>query len=343
MEKRTYTNDLLNAAKQELPWERLRNKSILVLGSTGLIGGAVIDLLMSRVPLNFHVYAGFRNYEWAKKRFAKYLHSPFFHLQEVDVTLPIKDNKVFHYMIDAASGAHPKAYAVNPVGVIRANVMGVDNLLSYGKEHGMEKFVYVSSGEVYGEGDGRVFTEDYSGFVDCATVRACYPSSKRAAETLCVSYVSQYKLDISIARPSHVYGPYFTPQDSRAYAQFLRNVIQGENITLKSTGDQFRSWCYAVDCAIALLYILFKGKSGAAYNVADESSNVSIREFADIIAGIGNRKVVLSLPDQTEQKGFTVVRKAVFDTSRLKGLGWNCTGTLRENLLVTFQELTEIH
>ena len=67
-----------------------------------------------------------------------------------------------------------------------------------------------SSGEVYGEGDGRVFTEEYSGYVDCASPRSCYPSSKRAAETLCISYGVEYNVDVVIARPCHVYGPEFT-------------------------------------------------------------------------------------------------------------------------------------
>ncbi len=77
---------------------------------------------------------------------------------------------------------------------------GVSHLMEYGLEHGMRRMVYVSSGEIYGEGDGSEFTEMSSGYVDCASVRACYPSSKRAAETLCMSYVEEYHADVVIAR-----------------------------------------------------------------------------------------------------------------------------------------------
>ena len=125
-----------------------------------------------------------------------------------------------------------------------------------------------------------------------------------------------------IARPCHVYGPHFTETDSRVYAQFIRNVLRGENIVMKSTGEQFRSWCYVVDCISALLYILLKGEKGQAYNIADALSNISIRELAEITAAIAGKKVVIDIPDADEKKGFNIVTKSVFSTDKLENLGW---------------------
>ena len=285
-----YQKDILHIFKADLPWDKLSGCNILVTGATGLIGGCLVESLMMNPNRDYHVYASGRNEERARKRFAEFAEDKAFHFIQHDVMLPLQSDVDFDYIIHAASNASPNFFAQKPVEVIKSNIDGVANLMEYGLTHGMKRFLYVSSGEVYGEGDGRVFTEDYSGYVDCTKPRSCYPTSKRAAETLCVSYAAEYGADVVIARPCHVYGPHFTEQDNRVYAQFIRNVLRGEDIVMKSTGEQFRSWCYVVDCASALLHILLKGGSGEAYNIADANSNISIRELAETIAKIGGKK-----------------------------------------------------
>ena len=333
-----YRHQLEHVAKTDLPWQLLDGANILVTGATGLIGGCIVDVLMCRTTGDFHVYAAGRNEARAQKRFANYWHSPRFHFLAFDVTKELDTDIDFHFIIDAASGASPSAYASDPVGVMKANFYGVNNLLCYGSSHELRKFVFVSSGEIYGEGDGSPFTEDYSGYVNTATLRACYPSSKRAAETLCVCYAHQYGLDVSIARPSHVYGPYFTENDNRVYAQFIRNVLAGDDIVMKSKGEQFRSWCYVVDCASALLYLLLKGENMTPYNIADPHSNITIRELAETIASINGKKVVFDIPDKREKSGFSIIKKATFDTSRLQALGWTIEGSIKDKLRFTIEE-----
>ena len=252
---------------------------------------------------------------------------------------PLQSDIHFDYIIHAASNASPNFFASSPVEVMKSNIDGVAHLMDYGMSHGMKRFLYVSSGEVYGEGDGRVFTEDYSGYVDCAKPRSCYPSSKRAAETLCVSYAAEYGADVVIARPCHTYGPHFTEQDNRVYAQFIRNVLRGEDIVMKSTGEQFRSWCYVVNCVLALLYILLKGANGEAYNIADAESNISIRELAEAIATIGGKKVVIDVPNADEKRGFNPVSKSVFSTEKLESLGWFSQTTISIGLINSIEEI----
>ena len=334
-----YKEDILKIFSQDLPWGKLSGTNILVTGATGLIGGCLVETLMMNPKRDYQVYASGRNEERARLRFKAFANDPAFHFVKYDVMQPLECDVNFDYIIHAASNANPKFYATQPVEVMKANFDGVANLINYGLKHGMKRFLYVSSGEVYGEGDGRVFTEDYSGYVNCATPRACYPSSKRAAETLCVSYAAEYGTDIVIARPCHVYGPYFTEQDNRVYAQFIRNVLRGEDIVMKSTGEQFRSWCYVVDCVSALLYILLKGECREAYNIADSTSNISIRELAETIAKIGNRQVVIDVPDTDEKKGFNVVTKSVFSIDKLESLGWKTFSNIEYNLKNTISEL----
>lgn len=324
----------------QLPWERLSGKNILVLGATGLIGGSLVDLLLTNPSIDYNVFASGRDEERANKRFADYVESPYYHFIRLDVTAPLESDQCFDYIIDAAGGASPQLYVSDPVGVMKSNLFGVDNLLQFGVRHGLKKFVYVSSGEVYGEGDGRPFTEDYSGYVNPMAVRSCYPSAKRATETLCVSYAHQYGVDVSIARPCHVYGPYFTKSDNRVYAQFVRNVLCGEDIVLKSRGEAFRSWVYVVDCAVALLYILLEGENCEAYNIANEESNVSIRTLAETVAILADKKVVFDIPEDANQGNTTPITRAVFSTNKLEALGWKPLTSLKKGLSHTLRTLS---
>ena len=333
-----YQDDIKKAAALLLPWNKLSGCNILVIGATRLIGGCLVDVLMAHKGRNYNVYASGRNEERAGRRFLKYADDNAFHFVKYDVAQPLEYDVNFQYIIHAASGAYPEEFIKHPVEVIKGNINGLDNLMGYGIQHGIKRLLYISSGEVYGEGDGRVFTENYSGYVDCTSLRSCYPSSKRAAETLCISYGAEYGIDVVIARPCHVYGPGFTESDNRVYAQFIRNVLRKENIVMKSTGEQYRSWCYVVDCVSALLYILLKGETQQAYNIADASSNISIRELAELIAQLGGEKVITILPEDMEKKSFNVVTKSVFSTKKLEALGWQLKGCMKDKMLATIKE-----
>ncbi len=336
----SYINDINIAASLNLPWNKLSGANILITGATGLIGSCLVEILMSRLNKDYQVFASGRNEERAKTRFRRFSHDSAFHFINYDVMKPLDGDIDFHYIIHAASNASPNFFASKPVEVIKSNIFGISNLIDYGLSHGLKRLLFVSTGEVYGQGDGRVFDEDYSGYVNPTSPRSCYPSSKRAAETLCVSYGVEYNLETVIARPGHTYGPYFTETDNRVYAQFIRNVLAGEDIVMKSTGSQYRSWCYVVDCAAALLFILLKGENGQAYNIADESSNITIKELAEIIADIGSRKVIIDLPSDAEKVGYNVVTKSVFSTEKLVSLGWHISGNMKSKLISTIKECT---
>ena len=107
---------------------------------------------------------------------------------------------------------------------------------------------------------------------------------------------------------------------------------------MKSDGKQFRSWCYVVDCISAIMYVMLKGKNGDAYNIADETSNISIRSLAEMIATISGQHVVVDLPTEIEKTGFNVVTKSVFSTKKLEKLGWTVRGTMFEKMEKTIME-----
>lgn len=335
--KTSFVSDLLQIYEKNLPWEEFSGRRILVTGSTGLIGGCLVDALMLNPNRNYQIYASGRNKQRALDRFREFYECDDFHFVEYDVLYPLNCNVDFDYIIHAASYASPNAFVQNPVEVIKSNIIGVSNLIEYGVAHQMKRFLFISTGEIYGEGDGRVFDEDYSGYVNCLKPRSCYPSSKRAAETLCVSYSEEYDADVVIARPCHVYGPNFSEKDNRVYAQFIRNILDDSEIIMKSTGEQYRSWCYVVDCVSALLYILLKGEKGQAYNIADSHSVISIKDLAETIAEIGNKSVIMEVPPVSESLGYNVVTKSVFLTEKLEALGWSIEGTMKEKLEKTLK------
>ena len=339
----SYIDELRQIFKNDLSWDSLSGKNILVTGSTGLIGGCLVDALMQNPNKDYSVYAGGRNEKLARRRFKCYFNDPKFHFFVYDVLNPLECNQTFDYIIHAASYADPKSFVERPVEIIQSNIDGVIHLMEYGLDHDMKRFLYVSSGEIYGEGNGGVISEEYSGYVDCLKSRSCYPSSKRAAETLCISYIEEYGADAVIARPCHVYGPHFTDRDNRVYAQFIRDVLCDNDIVMKSTGMQLRSWCYVVDCVSALLYILLKGEKGHAYNVADKNSCVTIRELAEMIARIGGRRVKMAVPADSESKGYNVVTNSVFSTTKLESLGWSVCGSMEEKLKKTILCEREIY
>ena len=326
-----YQQDLAKAAKL-LPLSLTGN--VLITGATGLIGGCLTDILIQFSECE--VYALGRNRQRAEQRFQQYWNNPHFHFLEHDICTPLDCSVDFHYIIHAASNASPNFFMQKPVEVMRANLEGLSHLVEYGLQHHMQRMVYVSSGEIYGEGDGSVFTEESSGYIDILSPRACYPSSKRAAETLCASFNQEYQTQITIARPCHTYGPYFTESDNRVFAQFIRNVLHDEDIVMKSAGTQYRSWIYVVDCAAAILSILLKGKSGEAYNVANAESNITIRELAEKTAAIAGRQVIMNLSDNGNT---TPITKAVFSTKKLEALGWQPLFDIEEGLRHTIETM----
>ena len=108
---------------------------------------------------------------------------------------------------------------------------------------------------------------------------------------------------------------------------------------MKSTGAQIRSWCYVVDCVSALLYVLLKGVSGEAYNIADPNSVLTIKQLAEMLAGIGNSKVIMDVPSDMEKKGYNPVTKSVFSVDKLQALGWKVSENMGDKMRKTVRHL----
>lgn len=343
-----YTEDLSYVAGLDLPWEKLQDRSILISGATGLAGSFLTDVLMTKNEggLDCTVYALSRNKERALARFSKWNDSSDLKLIPYDINMPfVRDDlgKV-DYVLHMASNTHPMQYSTDPIGTITTNVIGVLNMLDFAVVHQAERFAFTSSNEIYGEnrGDVELFDEEYCGYIDSNTMRAGYPESKRCGEALCQAYKAQKGLDVVIPRPTRSYGPTMLMSDTKAISQFIRKGIAGEDIVLKSAGTQFYSYTYAADAVSGLLYVLLCGESGEAYNIADERSDIMLKDLAATIADIAGRKVVFEIPDAVEAAGYSTATKARLDGSKLKGLGWNAKYDIRSGMERTIAILKDI-
>ena len=343
----SYQEDLLSIASfKAIPWESLRGSSLLLSGATGMIGSLLVEAILykdEKEGLNCTVIALGRNAEKAKKRFDGCWDSPFFQFVECDVnkveTMP-KDVKA-DFVLHLASNTHPVAYATDPIGTITANIIGTQNMLDLAVRCGAKRFLFASSNEVYGEnrGDTELFDESYCGYIDCNTLRAGYPESKRCGEALCQAYKKQKWMDVVIARLTRSFGPTLQLTDTKALTQFLKNGLNKENIVLKSAGTQYYSYTYAADAVTGLLTVLTKGENGEAYNVADQSCDIQLRDLAKMIADIAGTQVIFDLPDATEAAGFSKATKARLDGSKLKALGWGISYDLKVGIERTLKGL----
>lgn len=345
-QSKSYTEDLAKAADQVVGLERLYGKSVLIAGASGLIGSFIADILLycNRTRnSDITVYALDRDMTRIAARFDEVRTDKLIYIEHDVNKEPTFDYRV-DYIIHAASNAFPAVFQSDPVGTVMSNILGTKYLLDYGKTHGASRMLYISSGEVYGQGDLSLdaFTEDYSGYVDPVSVRSCYPNAKRAAETLCVSYTKQFGLDTVIVRPSHTYGPNATNADNRANVQFVNKGLAGEDIVLNSAGHQLRSYTFISDASSAILTVLTVGQSCNSYNIAYSSGRITVAGYAKVVAGLTGTKVIFSDPDAVEKEEQTPIQKQVLDSEKLEALGWKGRYNVEDGIARTLQIIREL-
>ena len=323
--------------------ETLKGKRFLITGATGLVGVCLIDALMkyNQQGANITVYAVGRSKEKAATRLGEYYHDEHFQFIEQDVRQPLPSLLNVDYIIPLASNTHPLAYSQYPIETIEINMKGAEYALQKAEECDAT-VLYPSTVEVYGNARGEdIFDEDYSGQLNLNNARSCYTESKRVCEALCQSYISEKNAKVKIVRLSRVFGPTMLMSDSKASSQFIIKALNGEDIVLKSKGEQFFSYTYVTDAVCALLHVLINGENGVAYNISNERCNVHLKDFARLCAEWAGKHVVFDLPSETELKGYSVAMQAILDNSRLKKIGWKPCYEMRAALKRTLDILNE--
>lgn len=300
--------------------ENLKGKSFLITGATGMVGVMLIDALMKMGDVS--VYAVGRSKDRAYSRLGEYYGRSNFHFIEQDVCEPFDENLRVDYIIPAASNTHPLAYSQYPIETIMINVKGAEHALNLAVRCGAT-VIYPSTIEIYGNAiANEEFVEDYNGRLNLSNSRACYTESKRTSEALCQSYKEEKGVKVKIARLCRIFGPTMLESDSKASSQFIKKAIYGEDIVLKSEGNQYYSYTYVADAVIGLLEILLHGEDGTAYNVSSEKTNILLKDFAQLCADFNGKQVVFDLPSDAERKGFSIAMQAVLSNHRIKDIGF---------------------
>lgn len=320
-------NDLIDLARKFPFKKELSGKKILITGGTGLIGSLTIKflcLLNSVYSLGSKVYATARNKEKALTIAGE---------NEVEWIIGNLSDEVkidaVDFIIHTACPTQSAFLAQHPVEVINDTVMGAKNIFELAKSS-KARVVYLSSMEIYGQiFEHKKIKENDYGYINHLNPRSCYPESKRLIEALTASYAFEYGVEIMNARLTQTLGAGIAKNDNRVFAQFARAAINGENIVLHTEGKSAKSYVYTTDAINALFYILFKGEKGTAYNIANETSYISIYDLACFVKDKFNNAIEV-VKEIDISKGYAPDTLADLDTTRLKQLGWKATVDLEE-------------
>lgn len=334
--------DLKQMADEHLDWHQFDGKTILVTGATGMLATYISYFLLylkTEKGVDLRLLALCRTKTKAEKTFKEFLNKPYFSLLLQDVCEPIQYKDHIDYIFHLAGNASPHFINTDPVGIVKSNMIGTFNVLELAKAKKTSKVIFASTREVYGKNEKEgSLTETSFGTIDPMENRSCYPESKRAAETILRSYFLQYGINYNALRIAHSYGPGMSLyEDGRVMADLMGNVVDGNDIVLKSTGEALRAFCYITDAVIGIFYAALKGESGEAYNLANEKEEISIRNLAQMLVSLRmdkKLKVVYNIPETNT--GYCNYKRVGLITSKLEKLGWLPKVCLKDGCQRTF-------
>ena len=337
MNSEVIIEDLQRMSEARLPWRELDGKTVLVTGATGMLASYVTWLLLylhEHAGINVSVLALCRNRQKAEHYFGSYVGKPFFHLLIQDVCDPITFEGKVDYVFHLAGNASPYFINSDPVGIMKCNLLGTMNMLEYARDCQTKKVIFASTREVYGKNEeAELLDEQAYGTLDPMDDRSCYPESKRAAETLLKSYYLQYGVNFNTVRVAHSYGPTMKLEnDGRVMADLMGDVVAGRDIVLKSSGEAIRAFLYITDAVVGMFTVLFHGGTAKAYNLANETEPISIRDMAQLLASSRKDKIIQVVVSESVHKGYCAYRRTALDTSAIEQLGWKPMVPLKEGV-----------
>lgn len=301
----------------------------MVTGGAGFIGSHLCERLLQEG----HEVICLDNYFTGRKENVTHLLSnPRFELLRHDITQPIllEVDQIYNL----ACPASPIHYQYNPVKTVKTNVLGIINMLGLAKRV-KARILQASTSEVYGDPQVHPQSEDYWGNVNPIGLRSCYDEGKRVAETLCMDYHRQNKVDIRIARIFNCYGPRMLENDGRVVSNFIVQALREQELTVYGDGSQTRSFCY-IDDMIEGLIRLMNTEAEDIHSPVNlgNPEEFTIKELAEQIGKILGRNVKLKYlplpPDDPKQR-----RPDITKAKRL--LDWSPKVPLAEGLKKTIE------
>ena len=271
-------------------WEFLRGKNIFITGGTGFFG---IWLLESFVRANEALGLQSTAHVLTRKPSAFLRKCP--HLgTRSDIVLHCGGIQDFQFpvgsfplIIHAAADTSSRSSPTSSLQTFQTLLDGTRRVLDFALEASVEKFLFISSGAVYGTqpADLPAIPESYLGAPDPFSNASFYGEAKRACEWLCSSHARTYKYKMNSARCFSFVGPHLPLNGPYAIGNFIRDVLGGGAPRITGAGNAFRSYLYAADLAVWLWRILFTGSAGRAYNVGSDQE-ISICDLAALVSQV---------------------------------------------------------
>ncbi|MBN2580722.1 MAG: SDR family oxidoreductase [Pirellulales bacterium] len=303
-------------------------KRILVTGGAGFLGAH----LCRRLVEQGHDVICLDNFFTSQKsNIAPLLSHPNFELIRHDITLPIflEVDEIYNLACPAAPGH----YQFNPIKTMKTSVLGSIIVLGMAKRC-RAKVLQASTSEVYGDPEIQPQPETYRGAVNPIGPRACYDEGKRAAETLFMDYHRRNGVNVRIARIFNTYGPQMHPYDGRVISNFIRQALQGEDLTVFGDGSQTRSFCYRDDLVEGLIRLMAAPDDLVGPVNLGNPDEFTIGQLAELVlelTGSASRTVSRPLPEDDPMR-----RRPDITLAKTR-LDWVPKVALREGLLRTIE------
>lgn len=270
------------------------SKTVLVAGGAGFIGTNFCRKLLEE---NFAVICLDNFVTGKKSNIQQFSNNPKFIFIEFDIScgMPkLKDVSKIDYTVNLACPASPVDYQKLPLETLKVCSQGTENLLKLAKFYD-SRFIHASTSEVYGDPEIHPQKESYWGHVNSYGPRACYDEGKRYAEALIYVYRQKYDLATGIFRIFNTYGQFMRPRDGRVVTNFIRQALNGEDITVYGDGQQTRSFCHVDDLAEGVLKFMISNLEGPI-NLGNPNE-FTIRELAEkIIKLTGSQSKIIMRP-----------------------------------------------
>ena len=252
-----------------------------------------------------------------------------------DIVKPLKFEGDIDYIIHAAGIASPVYYMKHPLETIEVATRGTQNMLELARIKKPKSMLFFSSSEIYGDPDPTAVPtpETYHGFVSSVGPRACYDESKRLGETLAVIYHEQFGLPTKIVRPFNVFGPGMSHNDRRVLPMFAYMVLNKKPIPVHGDGLQTRTFCYITDAIDGFFRVLIKGKPGHAYNIGNDTNEISMKDLAELVGSLkGNGASYELIPYPNSYPAGEPMRRCPDISKAKEHLGFTAQTSLKKGI-----------
>jgi nucleoside-diphosphate-sugar epimerase len=271
-------------------WEDLRGARVFVTGGTGFFGRWFLEFLLRlncRMNLGVQTVLLTRDPTAFRQRCPHLALDPAFSFQKGDIRSFDFPVGPFTHVIHGATDASVDLNRGQSLLMLDVIVQGTRRTLDFAAHVGVRKFLFISSGAVYGCQPATLthLPEDFSGAPDTTHPLSAYGEGKRVAEFLCAAYSRQGLVPAVIARCFAFVGPYLPLDGHFAIGNFIRDAVDGREIHVNGNGTPYRSYLYGSDLALWLWTILIKGGRGRPYNVGSEK-RITIVDLAREVANV---------------------------------------------------------